>query len=136
MMQHRKFDVDKDFEMMQEWCAGNKFPKITRGLVSENGIVITYQDNPIALGFLISTDVDLALIEFIVANPTITDSGVREVAIKAVIKSLEAMAFERGYSGVYSTMTNRNLMVKFRELGYESEERMTNFYKYFTEDKE
>jgi pseudouridine-5'-phosphate glycosidase len=129
MLSTRRY-IDADYSILVNWWSKQKFPTVHRAMLPEIGfIAVDENDVLIAAAFLIKTDMSIALIEWIVANPIIRDEEIREEAIAKVIKECEDYAKIHGYVAVYSTMFNRALGNRFAKLGYTSDVGVNNYWK-------
>jgi len=93
----REFDIHKDYKEYSRWyqkiCRSNP-PKPDS--LSTLGIIIEHQQEKICAGFLYITNSDIALIEFVIANPDAKGS-VRKESLKKLLTQLEDEANYKGY---------------------------------------
>jgi hypothetical protein len=112
-----------DYKTLKEWWSFWRFPAPSQeslpsfGKDSFNGIIASKNNKDIASGFLYETNSNMCWIEFIVTNPK-TTSEERNEAILKVLEELSLSAKELGFSIVFSSIKNQNLINKYIESGF------------------
>ena len=82
-----------------------------------NGLVVSEEGKDLASGFLYETNSGIAWLEFIVTNPK-TTSEERNKAILTLLEELSSSAKELGFSVIFSSIKNENLINKYLENGF------------------
>ena len=117
---------EKDYEEFCQWWSFWKFqaPPLdslpNKGL---GGLKIIFVDdegqaNNVCAGFLYETDSAIAWLEFIISSPKIKDRKIRYESQVDLIRYLTVQAGQKGYKYVFSSLENKNLISKFKEVGY------------------
>jgi hypothetical protein len=113
---------DKDYEVLCEYWTWWKFSIPPRNCLPNNGLggikIIDENGTIICAGFLYETNSGIAWLEFIVSNPAVKDKKLRHYAQIELISMLTIEAEEKGFSAVFASITNENLIKKYIEVGY------------------
>lgn len=109
----RFIQLDKDYDTLSSWWKAYKFPVVPQDSLPKNGFII---DNTCA-GFIYCTDSNIAWLEFIVANPSISRAE-RQNGLKDLISGLTGLAKELGYSHVFTSTNHPGLEKLLVETGY------------------
>lgn len=114
----RFIDLETDYNTLSSWWKHYNFPVIPKDSLSKNGFII---DNTCA-GFIYCTDSNIAWLEFIVANPSISRDQ-RQNGLIDLISGLTGLAKELGYSHVFTSTNHPNLEKLLVETGYTLQDR-------------
>jgi hypothetical protein len=113
---------EQDYEILCEFCKFWKFSIPPKNCLPNNGTggikIIDENGTIICAGFLYETNSGIAWLEFIVSNPTIRDKKIRHEAQILLISMLTVIAEEKGFTAVFASITNKNLIEKYVEVGY------------------
>jgi hypothetical protein len=113
---------ESDYEKICEFWDFWNFAHIPRNCLPNNGLgglkIVDDQGIIICAGFLYETNSGIAWLDFIVLNPYIKDRKVRYDAQIELISLLTVEAEEKGFSAVFSSVTNKHLIKKYVEIGY------------------
>jgi hypothetical protein len=122
--------MELDFLPLQEADYGKlckfwkwwKFSIPPRNCLPNNGLggikIVDKTGEIICAGFLYETNSAIAWLEFIVVNPFIKDKKLRYDAQIQLISLLTVEAEEKGFSAVFASITHKNLIEKYVEVGY------------------
>jgi hypothetical protein len=94
----RKFE-EQDYPEYCQWYSWLKRAngnKPTYDMLSTDGLLVENKFGRICAGFLYITNSNIAMIEFVFANPTV-HRDIRKKALKKPLTSLEAQAINKGY---------------------------------------
>lgn len=112
-----------DYEILKEWWSFWRFPAPSPLLLPQyeeglfNGLIVSEEGKDLASGFLYETNSGIAWLEFIVTNPK-TTSDERNKAILTLLEELSSSANELGFSVIFSSIKNENLINKYIENGF------------------
>jgi hypothetical protein len=101
------------YAQIAPWWTGHNWPVIPMGFLPATGFIVP----GVAVGFIYSTDSDVALMEWIVSNPKATPRDVVS-ALSAIIKSLKEAAKENGYTAIFSFIKNEGLKTLYQRNGF------------------
>lgn len=116
---------ESDWETLSSWWKWWRWPEMNKDLLPLNGtggLMIYKGDIPIAAGFLYLTNSKATWLDWIVSNPEYRSKD-RKEAIELLISSLEAVAYQQGYSIVISIARNKGLIESHKKLGYTVDEK-------------
>lgn len=117
-----RFVEDKDLETLGNWWAAYNFPVVPKESLPKNGLII---DN-VCAGFLYCTDSNIAWLEFVVGNPSLSKEE-RKVGLNELLFGLAGLAKELGYGVLFSSVTHPSLMDRYLETGFQkTDTNMTN----------
>lgn len=106
----RKFDLEKDYNTINEWSIARNLGPIPKELLPKIGFIV---DN-VACGFVIQTDTKVAYGEFLISNPTSTKEQ-RNVAIDSIMNRGFEKARDLGYLIFYVNVSNPVLHERFEK---------------------
>lgn len=112
-----------DYKTLVEWWSFWRFPAPSQGSLphynedSFNGVIVSKDNKDIASGFLYETNSNMCWIEFIVTNPKTTSEERNEGVLK-VLEELSSVAKRLGFSIVFSSIKNQNLINKYIDCGF------------------
>lgn len=107
-----------DYGMLCEWWSFWRFQAPPQHALSTSGIIVFDGDIPVCAGFLYGTNSSFCLIEFIVSNPNVKDRELRSNAMKYLIDSLCEIGKQSGFSLVFSSLKNQNLINTYKDCGF------------------
>jgi hypothetical protein len=112
-----------DYETLKGWWGFWRFPAPSIPSLPQyeddsfNGLIASKDGKDIACGFLYETNSNICWVEYIVTNPD-TTSEEREEGILSVLEGLSLSAKDLGYSILFSTLKNENLINKYKKNGF------------------
>jgi hypothetical protein len=112
-----------DYKILEEWWSFWRFPAPSQESLPQldenlfNGIIASKDNKDIASGFLYKTNSNMCWIEFIVTNPKTTSEERNEGVLK-VLEELSSVAKRLGFSIVFSSIKNQNLINKYIDCGF------------------
>ncbi len=112
-MNVRQFE-EKDYSMFTTWWKAHGWEEIPPQMLSPDGIVIEEDGKALCGGWVISTNTQTALFEWIVKNPEVKGKQAAE-ALDALIRTLKALAKRRGYVLYVTFLEHGGLTKRFIE---------------------
>lgn len=113
---------ESDYETLCEYWTWWEFSIPPKNCLPNNGLggtkIVDENGTIICAGFLYETNSGIAWIEFIVSNPFVKDKKLRYNAQIELITMLTIEAEEKGFRAVFASITNKNLIKKYVEVGY------------------
>ena len=109
-LSRRRFNFEKDYATVKAWwnAHGSNIP--APEYLSETGLIIDVDKNPVAAGFLYRTDSAFCLFKWFVVNPDASKEA-RDKALSYLIESAVAWCNQAGFKAIY-TSTNVQKMIK------------------------
>ena len=122
------FVEEEDYDTLCEWWSFWRFPSPTRDMLPDNGLgglKVSYVDGdnkktPCCVGFLYGTNSSMCWLEFIVSNPNVKDKEIRSNSIELLISQICSRAESNGYKSVFASISNQNLINKYKKVGFVS----------------
>lgn len=111
---------EKDYQELLSWWSFWKFPAPAQEMLPDNGlcgIMISKNEVNISAGFLFFTNSKICWLEYIVSNPEYRSKD-RSEAIQLLINELSAIAKEKGFKVMFTTLKNPNLINHYKKCGY------------------
>lgn len=112
---------DYDYDTLVEWWKWFRFappPKVTLPENGKCGIMVTKDGVEVCAGFLYFTNSNMCWMEYIVSNPNVKDKATRDECIKFLINGLSYLSEVNGYSIIYTSVKNQNLINKYLSCGF------------------
>ena len=124
----RGFNLEQDYDMLYKWWRlHNSFPP-KRDQLSDCGLIVERENNPICAGFLYSTDSSICVFEFVVCDPTI-DKEIRDKALTKLIEEAQKWAAESLYSLIYTSVRGLKYINRLKNAGFiEVDKEMTHMF--------
>jgi hypothetical protein len=113
-MNIRKFDKEKDYLQMCSWYKAHAKPSPYITSLSTNGFIV----ENICMGFLYSTDSDIAFIEGYISNPDCNRKD-RKEALDILSNRLLDEAKALGFKKVLSFSNRPSVKSRMKKYGYE-----------------
>lgn len=114
-----------DYYILCEWWNKQNWQAPDRNMLPKTGLII----ENICAGFLYKTDSDVALLEFIIANPE-SNKEERSEALDLLINNLVNIAKESGYKAIFTSLQHTKLLERYKKHGFiETDKSMTNMIK-------
>ena len=110
--------TESDYQTLCEWWSFWRFPAPDWELLSTTGVLVFDDEGLICVGFLYGTNSKISWIEFIVSNPNVKDKTKRKEAINFLIDTMCLTAKASGFSVVFSSLKNQNLINKYKDCGF------------------
>lgn len=127
-MQVRPYQAE-DHKKLSEWWRAWGWPAVPQNCLPPLGLIV----GEAAAGFFYELDCDIALFEWIVADPK-AEKAHRKEAIETLIRELEEMAYKKGYKFVYTMVKSQSLLHKLKGQGFiETDRGMTHVMKVIKE---
>jgi hypothetical protein len=105
----RKFE-EKDYPMFKAWWKAHGWEEVPPQMLSPDGIVIEQDGKTLCGGWVISTNTQTALFEWIVKDPEVNGKRGAE-ALDTLIVTMKALAKQKGYT-LYVTFTEHGGLTK------------------------
>jgi hypothetical protein len=128
-MNCRRFIPETDYPTMQEWLLARDKPCMPLKFLPTFGVVVSGADGPIALGFLIKTDCQVAIISHLASDPD-SDRLVRSEAVDLLLATLTDVAKELGFLAVNAATNLPHLAERYVRHGWlPVDEGLTGFWR-------
>ena len=116
-MKTRIFNLLEDYKLLESWWdAHGSYPPKPEHL-SETGIIVEDNEQPICAGFLYQTDSKICVFEFVVSNPKAAKDK-RNDALKRLIEVIQNLAEKLDYSLVYTSINVKHYINKLLNAGF------------------
>jgi len=115
-----RFLEESDYSMLVEWWKWFRFPVPPQDCLPDNGrsgIMVSIDGIDVCAGFLYATNSKLSWVEFVVSNPQYKNKN-RKEAIKQCVYGLTELARNNGFTAVFSSVKNENLINIYEEIGF------------------
>jgi hypothetical protein len=112
---------DYDYDTLVEWWMWFRFPPPPKSTLPDNGkcgVMVTKDGVEVCAGFLYFTNSNMCWMEYIVSNPNVKDKNTRNDCIKFLIDKLSDLAEMNGFTVVYTSTKNENLINKYLDCGF------------------
>jgi hypothetical protein len=112
---------DDDYSQLKDWWKANRFPAPHKKMLPDNGkggIMISHKGIDICAGFYYKTNSSFALCEYVVSNFEVKDRELRKEALECLYATVEMIAKADGFSLLFSTVRNENLIKRMVEFGW------------------
>ena len=110
--------VKQDLDIAKEWWKSwPKWQAPADDFLPETGVVVESNNKQVAIGFIYLTNAKVALLEWIVSDPSYRDED-REQAIELLIIGAENMVKYLDYKYIFSVCRHKKLINKHRKLGW------------------
>lgn len=128
----RKFNFDNDYGRLSAWWKAHRAHVPSPEYLSETGLIIDIDKNPVAAGFLYKTDSAFCYFAFCTVNPEASRPE-RSQALEYLIHSAQEWAKKGGYKAIicnseHKKFTNRLLDKNF-EIPVKNVEHLVSFIK-------
>lgn len=123
-----RYFIEEDYPMIAGWWTAHEWPVLTEDMLPEIGFVAFIDRQPVAASWLVETNTNIAMHEWLVSNPEAKKRDIYE-AINALIDTAEYMADKLGYTTLFSSISSRGLKRQFAKRNYIQDNNMTNFTK-------
>lgn len=125
--------TEADHSMLSEWWKDHGWPTIPLSFLPKLGIVVYVNFIPCAIGFLYTTNSDIAIMEWIVTNKKASAFD-RSSALDTLIEELTHRAKEAGFKAVMTFLRHPRLMDRVAGHGFlKTDEGMTHYLKHLGE---
>lgn len=105
----RKFEEEKDYEMLKSWWESHGWEGVNPGLLKPLGHIVEIDDKPIVASFLYPVlGCGLAIMEWTVSNPEATRFSVVK-AMSSITKFFKEWCLENGYGVLITTCKQESL---------------------------
>jgi hypothetical protein len=114
----RKFIFDKDYEMLDKWWrqhGGSHAPN--KNLLSDTGIVVELNREPIAVIFMYHMNSKTCMAEFFTVNPKASKEH-RNVALNYLIEISKEWAEKANYCFVYVSTNVKKYIKRLQDNGF------------------
>ena len=113
----RKFNFDAHYDIVGSWWKhhGSRIPP--QEFLSRTGLVIYADDDPVAAGFLYSTDSAFCYFAFVVVNPE-SKKEKRNNALEFLIKSAREWAHKSGFKAIICNSEYRKFSNRLKDQGF------------------
>lgn len=117
MVEARKFDFNKDYDILQTWWNEHGLYPPKPEHLSNTGIIIEVEEKPACAGFLYHTDSKICVFEFVVSNPKI-EKFQRERALKKLIEAVKNIAKKWDYHLIYTSINKEAYIKKLKDADF------------------
>lgn len=125
-MKARLYTPD-DYPMVCKWWESWGWPCIPEESLPSIGVVIESDNTPVSAAWIYRTDSNMCLLEWFISSKETTKQQ-RKGSVEALIKASTEMAKSLGFSRVFCSVRNANLMKKLENSGFaKTENEMTNY---------
>ncbi|WP_062057379.1 hypothetical protein [Aquimarina longa] len=110
-----------DYDELCQWWKSWRWKAPNRELLPDNGkcgIMVSKNNVHICAGFIYLTNSKFAIIEYIISNFEVKDRKVRKQGLKLLIKSLNQIGANEGYTIAFTSLKNESLKNVYLETGY------------------
>lgn len=120
------FNKEQHYEMIQEWWKAQAWPVIPVSSLSTVGFVVESEGKCLLAGWVYETNSDIALLEFMVANPEVKGDE-RNKAFDMLFKVSEEYCHFKKYKHIFSSVNNPSLIKRMEEKNFKvTDSGMTN----------
>lgn len=102
-----------DYATLKRWWEAHDWKPLPRDCLPSIGSIA----GGICAGFLYRTDSKLALIEYIISDPSSSKKD-RKEAVRLVIEDLTDKATDLGYIAIYTSTTSPSLINHYKNVGF------------------
>jgi hypothetical protein len=117
----RKYEHDRDYEDVKSWFTHLK-KRVkgcpTKDMLSLDGYITEYYNQKVCAGWLYTTNSNIAMIEFVIANPDVK-TDIRKESLKKLLTHLEALAKTKGYEILLIITSNKGYSRTLSSYGFE-----------------
>jgi hypothetical protein len=110
MIRTELYNEDKHYDTLAEFWRLHNWEPVPTMFLPPEGVVVYFNNEIIAVGFLYLTKSSFSFMEWIVADPRI-DYNVRSEGITTVLNSLSTLGKLNGVKALH-TMTNHNRLIE------------------------
>lgn len=103
----------EDLAEIGSWWNKHKWGVLPPEMLPKTGFVV----ESYCAGFLYKTDSSIAILEFIISNPS-TDKEKRAEALDLLISTLITKAKEDGHSAIFSSIQHPSLISRYKKHGF------------------
>ena len=109
MVSRRRFNLEKDYDIIGRWWRkhGSYIP--APEYLSQTGLIIEIDNEPVAAGFLYKTDSAICVFEWVVVNPE-TEKESRDKALDYLIESAIEWSEKAGFKVIYSSLKEKKFI--------------------------
>lgn len=124
------FVPEEHYELVTSWWKAHKWPVIPPlEALPPTGVVVTYEDKPVAMAWLYKTDGLATWLHFLVSDRYAL-RGIRGKAVDHVINTCEMISKEFGYKTMWACTQLKRSMKRYEDLGFvKADENTTHFVK-------
>ena len=108
---------DKYYSVLETWWKGHKWTPVPKQMLTDIGYIIIINNMPVVAGFLVTTNSEPALIEWIVKNPE-ANRALAKVGLNELYDALEGKARKLGYKMAISFFQHKGLKDFAMDRGY------------------
>jgi len=113
----RNFELSRDYGTFDAWWRANKTFAPHPDLLPRDGVVITVDENPMAMGFMYHTDSKVCEFRFFIVNPEVRRKERGDV-INELLGSTKIWAKHYNYRVIFTDTNKRSFANKLRENGF------------------
>lgn len=107
----------EDYKMLTQWWEAWNYPPVPEVFLSETGIIITYNDEPVCAGFVYTTDSKVSWGEHYILNKK-APRVARKECITVLISEMCKTAKDMGFLVMMSSVSNESLINKLTASGF------------------
>lgn len=109
----RKFDISKDFIIIQEWFRSWRLAVPEMASLPKHGFI----DDNHAAGFLVSTDTNICYLDFFISNPDLSKDS-RDPILDKIVVELMILADQLGFKYIKFETNNLSIAERGLEKGF------------------
>lgn len=116
----REFDFDNDYQDVKSWFDHLKKRGVhcpAKDSLSLDGYITEYYNQKVCAGWLYTTNSNIAMIEFVIANPKVK-TDIRKESLKKLLTDLEALAKTKGYELLLIITSNKGYSKTLGSYGF------------------
>lgn len=102
-----------DYVRLESWWKGHKWTPLHSDCLPETGFIV----NNICAGFLYKTDSNIAILEFVIADPE-SDKKERDKALDCLFDTLINTAKEMGFHNIMGWLNHPSLVKRYEKFGF------------------
>ncbi len=123
------FNKNEDYHIIEDFCNKRSLMFIEKDLLSNYGVIIFNDNNPVVCGWLYPTvGSKLCLIENVISDKTMVDTTVKDDSISLLFTTLHLIAKDMGYKYIKNSVQNKSMQKRLESYGYMSlQDNVTNY---------
>lgn len=119
-----------EYKLLDAWGTARNFPTPDEKFLPRNGLLVLCDGKPVVMGFLFSTDANVAAIAHIMSDPE-SLKNVRREALDWLMDVLCMRALQLGFTQVNCSTNIPALGVKFEEFGFQKVDENVSHFRRF-----
>lgn len=130
----QKFNWDIHGDVYSEWFKLRDAVRPMDEIVSPTGLVATYDNKPVCIGFLCKTDSRVALITNLISDPN-ADKDIRKKCLEQLVEELSSVAESEGFLILGAASPVPSVCDMYERLGFiKTHEKINNYGRIYALD--